>query len=281
MNALVNYDESEYKVMTSIAKSMVDSGYFPDAKSLAQAVVKIQAGREVGIPPFASMAGINIIQGKPAFSANLIATLVDNHPRYDYRVIRADDQACVIEWFKDGKKAGESSFTIEEARRIKQWDKKKNAFIPLAEKSNWQNWTSEMLFARAMTRGQKRYAAGVAGGAPLYTAEELGADYDENGNVIDAPSITVESPAPEQVDEAIEDAGPETLMTIETACAVTTSKGEFYGQLDSETLANMTIGINKGLKKPDLPDDKRQEYLMKLNAIRTILQARESGELAS
>lgn len=278
-NALTIY--KDFDGLQRAAMALYKSGYFEDAKSEAQAIVKVMAGAEVGIPPFASMTGINIIQGKPAFGANLIATLVDNHPRYDYRVIRADDEACVIEWFKDGKKAGESSFTIEEARRIKQWDKKKNAFVPLTDKFNWQNWPSDMLFARAMTRGQKRYAAGVAGGAPLYTAEELGADYDENGNVIDAPSITVEAPTPEQTDEALEDAGPATLMTIETACAVTTSKGEFYGQLDNETLANMTIGINKGLKNPDLPDDKRQEYLMKLNAIRTILQARESGELAS
>ena len=278
-NALTIY--KDFDGLQRAAMALYKSGYFDDAKSEAQAIVKVMAGAEVGIPAFASMTGINIIQGKPAFGANLIATLVDNHPRYDYRVIRADDQACVIEWFKDGKKVGESSFTIEEARGIKQWDKKKNAFVPLTDKFNWQNWPSDMLFARAITRGQKRYAAGVAGGAPLYTAEELGADYDENGNVIDAPSITVEAPTPDPSDEAIEDAGPEDIMTIERACAVENSEGVRYGDLNSEKLSLMTIGIDRGLKKPDLTDEQRETYNMKLNAIKVILQARESGELAS
>jgi hypothetical protein len=33
------------------------------------------------------------------------------------------------------------------------------------------------------------------------------------------------------------------------------------------------------LKKPDLTDEQRAEYEMKLEAIKVILQARESGEL--
>ena len=193
-NALAIY--KDFDGLQRAAMALYKSGYFDDAKSEAQAIVKVMAGAEVGIPAFASMTGINIIQGKPAFGANLIATLVDNHPRYDYQVKRADSEACVIDWFKDGKKVGESSFTMEEAKNIKQWNAKKNAFEPLTAKFNWQNWPSDMLFARAITRGQKRYAAGVAGGAPLYTAEELGADYDENGNVIDAPSITITPPTP-------------------------------------------------------------------------------------
>ena len=204
-NALTIY--KDFDGLQRAAVALYKSGYFEDAKSEAQAIVKVMAGAEVGIPAFASMTGINIIQGKPAFGANLIATLVDNHPRYNYQVKRADDEACIIEWFKDGKKAGESSFTMEEAKSIKQWNAKKNAFEPLTAKFNWQNWPSDMLFARAITRGQKRYAAGVAGGAPLCTAEELGADYDENGNVIDAQSVVIEAPRTEAV--IIEEAASE------------------------------------------------------------------------
>jgi hypothetical protein len=41
-----------------------------------------------------------------------------------------------------------------------------------------------MLFARAITRGARRFAPGIFGGAPIYTPEELGADTDEDGNLI-------------------------------------------------------------------------------------------------
>ena len=57
----------------SMGKAFAESGMFPDIKSAAQAVVKIQAGAEIGIPPFAAMSGIHIIQGKPTIGAGLIA----------------------------------------------------------------------------------------------------------------------------------------------------------------------------------------------------------------
>jgi len=53
----------------SISQSFAESGMFPDIKSAAQAAVKIQAGKEFGIQPFASMTGIHIIAGKPVIGA--------------------------------------------------------------------------------------------------------------------------------------------------------------------------------------------------------------------
>jgi len=275
-NALTIYKDFDGLQRAAIA--LQASGYFKDATSQAQAITKVMAGAELGLPPFASMAGIHVINGKPVLGSNVIATLVKNDPRYDYRIKQADDKACVLVWYENGEKVGESSFTIAEAQKITT--KENNQVIKLSEKATWRFYTSDMLFARAISRGARRFAPGIFGGSPVYTPDEMGVDTDEEG-YIEGTSITVEAPTPEQTDEATEDAGHEDIMTIETACAVTNSKGEFYGQLDSETLANMTIGINKGLKRPDLPDDKRDEYLMKLDAIRTILQARESGELAS
>ena len=277
-NALAIY--KDFDGLQRAAMALYKSGYFEDAESEAQAIVKVMAGAEVGIPPFASMSGINIIQGKPTFGSNLIATIVDNHPRYAYKVKRADDKACIIEWFKDGEPAGESSFTIEEARSIKQWNKKKNAFEPLTNKFNWQNWPSDMLFARAITRGQKRYAAGVAGGAPIYTAEEMGVDEDGQG-FIDAESVVISEPVtdPDPIDETITEAGPENIMTIERACSIENSDGVLYGQIDSDTLSKMSIGISKGLKKQGLTDDEKQTYLEKQDAIKVILQARSDGSL--
>src|SRR3990172_6841615 len=96
-NSIVKFDE--FQAIEKMASAMVKSGYFSDVRDVAQAIVKIQAGKELGIPPFAAMAGIHVIQNKPVLGANVLATLVKNDPRYDYRVKQCDDKACIIEWF--------------------------------------------------------------------------------------------------------------------------------------------------------------------------------------
>jgi hypothetical protein len=67
-------------------------------------------------------------------------------------------------------------------------------------------------------------------------------------------------------------------MTLEKACQVKNSKGVFYRTLTPDDLSNMTIGIDKGLKN-NIPDDKRHQYEMKLEAIRVLLQANAEGSI--
>lgn len=169
-NSLAIYDR--YDQLVKAAAALQKSGYFKDVISEAQAVVKVMAGAELGLPPFASMTGIHIIQGKPALGANVIATLVNNDPRYKFRIKQCDDTACVLVWYEGGEKVGESSFTIEEAKRAE-----------LTNKDNWRKFTSDMLFARAITRGARRFASGIFGGAPIYTPDELGVEVDQEGYI--------------------------------------------------------------------------------------------------
>jgi len=150
---------------------MVASGYFSDAKDVAQAVVKIMAGQEMGIAPFASMTGIHIIKGKPALGANLIASKIKNDPRYDYRVKTMTDKEVVISFYENGNVIGESGFTASDAQR--------------AGTQNMGKFPRNMLFARAMSNGAKWFTPGIFGGAPVYTPDELGADVDDEGEIID------------------------------------------------------------------------------------------------
>lgn len=265
-NALAVYNN--FDNLQRMAIALQESGYFKDTTSKAQAITKVLAGAEIGLPPFASMSGIHVIQGKPVLGANVIATLVKNDPRYDYRIKQADDKACVLTWYENGNKVGEAGFTIQEANGA-----------GLTGKDNWKKYTSDMLFARAISRGARRFAPGIFGGSPVYTPDEMGVDTDEEG-YIDGTSVTIEQPQPEpDIDEAIEDAGPAEIMTIEKAYAVKDSSGVPYGEIPSEKLSAKTIGINKGLKSADLTDEKREFYMEKLEAIRVLLQAREAGEI--
>ena len=179
MNALTIYEGGKFEIMQRTAQAMVASGYFKDSRDVAQAVVKVMAGAELGIAPFAAMSGIHIVQGRPTLSSNLIATLVKNDPRYNYKVKACDDKQAVLVWYEDGEAVGESSFTMKEADGA-----------GLTSKAVWKQYPSDMLFARALTRGARRFAPGIFGGSPVYTPEEVGLDVDENGGTVYEGSYT-------------------------------------------------------------------------------------------
>jgi len=194
-NYLSTYDEVE-----RAAKAMAASGFFTDTKQASQAIVKILAAREIGLGPFAGMTGVNIIQGKPAFGANIMAACVKKSGRYNYRVTEMNDKACSIEFMErlDGKwtTSGESKFTIDDARK--------------AGTKNLDKFPRNMLFARAMSNGVRWYCPDVMNGSVVYTPEELGADVDEDGNVVEVVEtkvVEVESESESfeaEVDEIIE-----------------------------------------------------------------------------
>jgi hypothetical protein len=148
--------------MMSIAKAFAESGMFTDCKSVAQAVVKIQAGKEFGIQPFASMSGIHIIQGKPTIGAGLMAARVKGFGKYDYKVLQHDDTICAIEFFDKSKgtkeSLGISTFTIADAKK--------------AGTKNLDKFPKNMLFARAMSNGVKWYVPDIYE-TPVYVPEEM------------------------------------------------------------------------------------------------------------
>jgi hypothetical protein len=144
--------------LMNLAKAFAESGMFADTKSAAQAIVKIQAGQEIGIPPFAAMTGIHIIQGKPTIGAGLIASRLKGSGKYDYRVVEASEKVCSIDFFQGNTKIGNSTFTIEDARK--------------ALTKNIDKFPKNMLFARAISNGVKWYCPDIFSG-PVYVPEEM------------------------------------------------------------------------------------------------------------
>ena len=256
-NALAIYQE--FDQIQRAALALAKSGYFTDVKSEAQAIVKVMAGAELGLPPFASMSGIHIIQGKPVLGANVIATLVKNDARYDYHVKQCDDKVCTLIWLENGTTVGESTFTMAEA-----------ASAGLNGKDNWKRYPSDMLFARAISRGARRFAPGIFGGSPVYTPDEMGADVDPEGYIVDAEAKEVkEEPAPEQL--------PDPATVIEYPAhlqGMLNSQGLRYVDLDDDKLNYMVNSMRKSIKTAD--DDKQATYSLKLDAIKEIQAIRAS-----
>lgn len=181
-NELVRASVSELETTST---RFAESGLFPTIRSMPQAYVIIQTGRELGIPAMAAMTGIAIIKGKPVVGASLIAARV-RATGYDYRVRELTNDVCSIEFFAaDGDSLGTSTFTIEDARNA-----------GLLGKDNWRQYPRNMLFARAVSNGQKWFCPDAMNGQTVYTPDELGmnvtADGDPDISTLPADDMRVE-----------------------------------------------------------------------------------------
>ena len=171
MNNIIRFEEQ-----MQMAKAFKESGLFPDLKSEAQAIVKIQAGKELGIEPFASIQGVNIVLGKPVMSANLQAGLIKKSGRYNYKVLEHNEQVCRLEfyekWGDTWQLIGNSEYSTKEATQA-----------GLTHKDNWKKHPKNMLFARAMSNGAKWYCADVF----------ITGTYNESDEFETAPMVQVDN----------------------------------------------------------------------------------------
>ena len=287
-----------------VGKMLAMSGYFQDAKDVAQASVKVMAGLELGFGAFASMTGIYIIKGRPSIGANLMASAVKANPKYDYRVREHSNDVCKIEFFEiiDGKREsiGVSEFTAKDAQ--------------IAGVQNMQKYARNMLFARAMSNGIKWYCPDVFAGNTTYVPEELGVEVDGEGVPVSIEELTPKvqtiveeaqeqiiegeivepinnTPAEEKPAEAQEKPKFDEIeflknwkhrsglpsITLQAACEVQGKDGKDYGTKSVETLYYMMNAIEK--KLPSLTNqDAKDTYMMKLSAINEILTARKSAQ---
>ena len=297
MTELAIYQEGtiikSYSDVESVAKAMVASGFFNDATKISQAIVKIMAGAEIGIGPFGSMNGIHIIQGKPAFGANVMASKVKSSGRYNYRVTEMSDTVCTIEFMEHFNGSwtaiGTSSFSIADAKK--------------AGTKNLDKFPRNMLFARAMSNGVRWFCPDVMNGSTVYTPEELGADVDEDGNVIDG--IVTPSEVEPVVDQTPQAAEPEPKMTkqelaaavqdtrptrdqilaelpsltIEEACKAKTSAGVLYCNMQPNVLEKVISNLWKSLLNNGLDPEQHADQVLKLASANEVLKAKQDGSL--
>lgn len=150
----------EFKKPMAIGSIFAESKMFPDIKTQAQAMVKILAGKELGISPFESMASIYIVNGKLALTSKSMSALIKRSKKYDYRVEKLDEIECVISFHNGENELGKSTFAFKDAAKA-----------GLANKDVWKSYPKNMMFARALSNGCRWYCPDVISG--YYTTEEL------------------------------------------------------------------------------------------------------------
>jgi hypothetical protein len=98
------------------------------------------------------MTGFDIIESrqgaKVEMSANLQASLIKQHPRYDYRVVELTNERAEIAFYQDGEDIGHSEFTWKDAEQAGLTKNSKGE-----KKAVWHSFARNMLFSRAMTNG--------------------------------------------------------------------------------------------------------------------------------
>ena len=146
------------------AKAMAVSNLLPVAyqNHPENVLVALEQGRALGIAPIQAMNQINVIKGKPALSADLIAALVR---RAGHRLrVEGDDtyaQATVI-------RADDPDYIPKPIR----WDMERAKRAGLLGNPSWQKYPAAMLRARAISEAARAWANDALYGF-IYTPEEL------------------------------------------------------------------------------------------------------------
>jgi hypothetical protein len=115
----------------------------------------------------------------------------------------------------------------------------------------------------------RRYAYAAALG--MYADEDTDGSHGEPKREPQRPPL---------VQAAVELGGVVSTMTIDTACAIQSSDGKLYGDIESEKLSYMANAIAKTIKDNGLAPEQLAERQLKLDGIKTILSWRNTtGEM--
>jgi hypothetical protein len=165
----------EIETLTKLGNMAVRSGFLPQSiKTPEQAVIIMLKGKELNIPPMQAFSSIAVVNGKPTIGAELMLTLIyKNIPGAIVDYLETSNKVCTIEAKRPGGKPSKFSFSIEDAKQAN-----------LLGKSVWTQYPAAMLRARCISiMARAMFPDALAG--VVYTPEELGAEVDDEGEIVD------------------------------------------------------------------------------------------------
>ena len=259
----------EIGVLFRLAKGLALSGMFKDARQAEQAFAKLIFGRDLGVSATAAMTGIHIVEGKPEMSANLQAAKVKGSGKYDYRVLKLDNEECSIEfglgeaprrngdgeWLPWSGSLGVSDFAMRDAVRAGLVLRDGEDYKAAPKKSTgWVFYPRNMLFARAMSNGVAFHCPDVTNGIRVYA----------EGEVVQAVAVeTSEEPADAEVVSEPTSETASDHITPEQLAQLTESLQE--AGVDDNTLTMLLTSVGVDCTE-DLTQDTLAELLKAIGA---------------
>jgi hypothetical protein len=167
-----------------LAGILVRSRMLPNSVATPEAAVAIiLKGRELGIGAMAAFAGITVIQGKPVVSPQLMLSLINRDGVLEDLKIEDDGHACRVTMKRHGRSPHTAVFSMDNAREM-----------GLAGKDNWKKMAAVMRQWRAVAACARIVCPDVIDG--MYTPEEMGAEVNEDGEIIDGEIVSEATPPP-------------------------------------------------------------------------------------
>lgn len=210
-------DAITWQTMKEQANMLVKSGFLPKAVDTPEKAMAIaMKGRELGIPMMQSITSINVIDGKPTISAELMAALVlQRISGAVLRCVETSNTICTYEAGRPGDKILKMSFT---------WDDAIQAGV--TNKNNWKNYPAAMLRARCCSAICRIVFPDAIMGC--YTPDELGAiTTEDSGEILDiTPNKPAGKPPVQQPQSKSEQTAPTGTSIIDIITDVETATGK-------------------------------------------------------
>jgi hypothetical protein len=197
MNSLMTFEQmlpsaQMWGLMKQQSAEILRSSYLPQGiKSVEQVVVIILKGRELGIPPMQALSHIHVINGKPTMSAELmLALILKHHPKTKISYPVRSSEKCEVKVTRDGSEPSVFSFSIADAQAA-----------GLLSNPTWKKYPRAMLHARCISEMARSLFPDAISGVS-YTPEELGAEVDEDGEVINVAVIDADAQKKLEADQS-------------------------------------------------------------------------------
>lgn len=171
--------------LTSLADRLCKSTLLPKSMQgkMADVLVTIMAGQEMGLAPMASLRAFHVIEGKPVLSSDgMVALVISSGKAAYFECISESDTSVTYETLRVGSKSPQRcTWTMEMAKAA-----------ALHQKDNWRLYKRQMLGSRCRSELARRVYPDVLMGcyspeeSSDWVAPERQAPQQQHADVIDA-----------------------------------------------------------------------------------------------
>lgn len=163
---------AQWEIMRQQADVLIKSGFLPQSvKTPEQAITIMMMGNALSIEPIVALNSINVIQGKPTVSPQLMLALVRRSGQLESMKVTDDGETCTVEMTRRN-----------EPTHVEKFSRKDADAMGLSGKDNWKKQPATMRRWRAIAAACRVVFPDCIWGIASYTTEEI----DPDTIVIDA-----------------------------------------------------------------------------------------------
>lgn len=189
-----------------IPKALRRGGPDGFAETAANVLLVFETGSMLGIHPIAALQSIHVVEGKATLSAQLMNSLVRKAGH------RVDiEERGEVKLDGNGKITEQSDYAVrvtvtrgdDGTTATSTWNYSRAKRAKLLGKDNWTNYFEAMATSRAISEACRQGAPDALMGV-VYTAEELGAPVNSDGEIVDMPATNAPPAQPTPAQQPIQ-----------------------------------------------------------------------------